>query len=181
MSAPDPTVSCYPTLGESALSYATFELAAGVKEEGGNNRGKRVEEYLAAAGGEAGEAWCASFVYWCFREACKQARIINPCPRTRGAIKLWTLADPVCHALAPDRGRVFVLDHGRGLGHVGFVEEVLPSGRIVTVEGNTNAAGSRAGDRVAKHVWDPTQPQSERGAALVGFIDFGLAPTRAVE
>jgi hypothetical protein len=37
------------------------------------------------------------------------------------------------------------------IGHVGMVEQVLPSGSfIVTIEGNTNAVGSREGSGVCR-------------------------------
>jgi hypothetical protein len=37
------------------------------------------------------------------------------------------------------------------IGHVGLVEQVLPSGSfIVTIEGNTNAVGSREGSGVCR-------------------------------
>jgi surface antigen len=65
---------------------------------------------------------------------------------------------------------VFVLDHGHGLGHVGIVEAVVGDGTIVTVEGNTNAEGSREGDRVARHRWAPALG---RRGALRGYIDLG--------
>jgi hypothetical protein len=48
----------------------------------------------------------------------------------------------------PEPGDVFVIDHGHGLGHVGFVESFRPDGLLVTVEGNTNPEGSREGDGV---------------------------------
>ena len=42
---------------------------------------------------------------------------------------------------------VFVIDHGGGKGHVGFVEGAA-NGRLVTVEGNSNDGGSREGTGV---------------------------------
>jgi hypothetical protein len=50
------------------------------------------------------------------------------------------------------------------------VEEVIGDGTIVTVEGNTNAEGSREGDRVARHRWAPDLGTRGR---LVGYIDLG--------
>ena len=43
---------------------------------------------------------------------------------------------------------MFVIDHGHGLGHVGFVVELDPTDMLVTCEGNTNPGGSREGDGV---------------------------------
>lgn len=176
MGATDATIVPADTLGLRALTIAVGEL--GQHEEGGNNRGPRVEAYLQAAGGEAGMAWCASFLYYCFRAAAQAAGLINPCPRTLGALRMWTLCDPVCHVVTPTAGRIAVLDHGKGLGHVSIIESVNPDGSIVDVSGNTNSQGSRAGDSVARHRWHPDNAQAERGAKLVGFIDLDRAPTR---
>ena len=82
--------------------------------------------------------------------------LANPCPHTAGALHLWdmTLADAHLGDAAglavkePETGDVFVIDHGHGLGHVGFVVELDQAGDLVTVEGNTNPGGSREGDGV---------------------------------
>ena len=52
------------TLGRAALATAIGELKAGAGEVGGNNSGPWVKKYLAPAGLEEGEPWCASFVSW---------------------------------------------------------------------------------------------------------------------
>jgi hypothetical protein len=65
---------------------------------------------------------------------------------------------------------VFVLDKGHGLGHCGIVEDLVGDGSIITIEGNTNAEGSREGDRVARHQWNPREGKRGR---LYGYIDLG--------
>lgn len=179
MSATDVPILFTPdSLSARALDIALGEL--GVHEEGGNNTGPRVDDYLRSAGGVPGEAWCASFLYWCYRAAAQAAGVVSPFPRTRGALKVWTLSDAICHVVTPARGRVAVLDHGRGLGHVSIIESVNADGSVTDVSGNTNKLGSRAGDSVARHTWHPDNAQAERGATLVGFLDFDRAPTRPV-
>lgn len=154
-------------LTEAAVTVAVSQL--GVREQGGNNRGPDVDLYLASVGLDEGSSWCAVFVYWCFRRASNMLIVTNPCPRTGGALKLWKLADAQFHAVTPTRGRVFVMDHGMGLGHVGFVEAVRGDGSIDTIAGNTNAEGSRNGDRVGRHTFDPTDGSHGK---LVGYLDF---------
>lgn len=163
-----PDASVPSSITEAAVTAAVSQL--GIREQGGNNTGPEVDLYLASVGLEPGASWCAAFVYWCFRRAANSLTVPSPCPKTGGALKLWKLADPHFHMTAPARGRVFVMDHGQGLGHVGFVEAVREDGSIDSVEGNTNAAGSRNGDRVARHAWDPRT--GARGV-LVGYLDFG--------
>lgn len=162
---------CANTITEAALTIAVTQI--GVREKGGNNRGVEVEMYLASVGGLPGESWCAGFVYWCFRRASNVLTVANPCPRTRGAQKIWKLSDARFHRTAPSRGSLFVMDHGEGLGHVGFVEMVYPDGSISTVEGNTNRDGARNGDSVWQHVsWNPLD--GKRGI-LMGYVDLAEA------
>lgn len=49
------------------------------------------------------------------------------------------------------RGDLFVWN-GKNGGHIGFVTAVRPNGLFTTIEGNTNAAGSRDGDGVYDRV-----------------------------
>lgn len=154
------------TFNQRMLGAALGEI--GVRETS-RNSGPRVDEYLSSVGLGPGYAWCAAFVHWCAAQA-RPAGGDNPCPRTAGALKLWDMVPPRCIDVSPESGRVFVLDHGHGLGHVGIVEEVVGDGTIVTVEGNTNGEGSREGDRVARHRWAPAL--GGRGT-LRGYIDLG--------
>ena len=160
-------------LTASVLDIARGEI--GVSEQGGNNRGQRVEEYQRAANGRAGEAWCASFVSWCFVKACEAMGQPNPMTPSRGALRVWHQAPPATKSKTPTIGSIFVIDHGKGKGHVGFVESVTRT-HIVTVEGNTNDGGSREGDKVLR--------RSRRLSEVnVGYVDYGaeaVAPAVAI-
>lgn len=164
------TNECLNTIGEAVVSVAEFEV--GVHESGGNNHGARVEEYLMSVGLVAGASWCAAFVHWCFRKAALVCGLVNPCPRTASALRLYNLADPQCRTQTPVRGAIFSLDHGSGHGHAGIVESVNDDGTITTIEGNTNSGGSADGDGVYRHTWTPTD--GKRGK-LVGYVDLSLA------
>jgi hypothetical protein len=54
--------------GRKALDAAIQELKAGSYEEGGDNRGPRIGEYLAVVGLREGLPWSAAFVSWCFSQ-----------------------------------------------------------------------------------------------------------------
>lgn len=153
------------TLQEAAINVAVAEL--GVTEVGGNNRGPRVNQYLASVGLDPGYSWCASFVFWCFRQAAQQLGIVNPCPRTAGAVRLWTLTEPICRDLVPAPGAIYVLDHGGGKGHAGIIESIDDEGTISEISGNTNAAGSREGNAVARHIGSPA---AVHGGTLLGYL-----------
>lgn len=146
----------------AAVDAATKEI--GVREAGGNNRGTRVETYQRAAGAHPGDPWCASFVVWCFDQAAASLGKRSPCPRTAGALALWHRAPAGAQHHEPLAGSVFVMNHGHGQGHVGFVESVGPD-LIYTVEGNTNDGGSREGDAVERR-------SRLRGSINVGYLLF---------
>lgn len=111
----------------------------------GSNRGPQVDQYLRWAHLEpnAGHyAWCCSFVGWCHNEA---GILI---PRTAGVAHMWELAAKY-RVVTPTVGCVFVHLEPSGLGHMGFVRDVSQPERLLSLDGNTNTAGSREGDRVA--------------------------------
>jgi hypothetical protein len=169
----EPVFEAPSLLLASVLETAASQLHV---RETGQNRGPEVDEYLRAVGldpTQKSHAWCISFVYWCFRQAANRLDVRNPCVRTPGVMKHWAFApeparlsaqaaldDP--HLVRP--GAIFIIDHGHGLGHAGLVARVQ-AGRIQTIEGNTNLAGSREGDGVH---------QRARSIASIntGFVDY---------
>jgi hypothetical protein len=158
------------------LEVAAGEEARQVREVPKNsNRGPQVEAYLARAGVSPGYAWCCAFVYWCFDEAAKASGRGNPMVRTAGCMDHWNraaghgaqriaartaTADP--SLVKP--GMVFVMDHGGGLGHTGFVESIA-GGLITTIEGNTDASKTREGGGVYRL-------RRKVGEINKGFIDY---------
>lgn len=144
----------------------------GVRELG-RNRGQRVEEYQASAGAHAGDAWCASFVVHCFRRAAAEFGVPCPVPVTPSALALWRRSRPQYHRSVPSVGSVFIINHGGGLGHCGFVEAVADDGTLGTVEGNTGpgpavAAADREGDGVYRRT------DRKVSDVNVGFIDVSM-------
>ena len=127
----------------------TYQNEIGVRELTGNNDGSAVEKYLRSTGLGKGYAWCAAFVNWtlkqCGTKTCRSAawspswfpkeKVIY----TRGSIEI-----------RPEKGDVFGLYFAskRRIAHVGFIDSWTDGSSFVTVEGNTNQAGSREGDGV---------------------------------
>lgn len=129
-----------------ALAYSS---QIGVRELTGHNDGKDVEKYLHVVGFEKGTSWCAAFVSWSFRQA-------NVNAITNAWAPSWFPDDHTIYIkgkplkAVPRRADVFGLyfpEKGR-IAHVGFVDSWPPGDYLVTVEGNTNNAGSREGDGV---------------------------------
>lgn len=142
----------------------------GVREVGCNNCGPQIREYQEATWLAPGAwPWCAAFVAWCVREAIDAVGGVVRFnrPRTAGAWDLenWatdrrqsdgapqrrsggsdagvTMIKPLStQAVMPGDIVVFTFSHvGIALGQAG-------AQHVLTVEGNTNAAGSREGDGV---------------------------------
>ncbi|WP_306353703.1 CHAP domain-containing protein [Flavobacterium sp. '19STA2R22 D10 B1'] len=137
------------------LSQKTIEVAVnqiGVQEiPRGSNAGPEVEIYLKSVGLKKGYAWCMALCYWVVQEASKLTNTANPLKKTAGVLDQWN-SRPELRIKTPVPGCVFIIDFGKGLGHAGIVEHVLPDGRIATIEGNTNTDGSREGYAVCRRI-----------------------------
>ena len=64
-------------------------------------------------------------------------------------------------------GMAFFITHGAGTGHTGFVEGLLPGGRLQTIEGNTNDGASREGVGVFR------LQRRTIGSISLGFLSLG--------
>lgn len=142
----------------------------GVRETPGKpNRGPAVDMFIREAGldPERGSyPWCVAFLQYCFRQAARDLGVVPyPIPRTASVSKLWSMTAQL-HVGRPIVGSIFCMDHGAGKGHAGLVVDVV-EGRSVTIEGNSNAAGSRDADRVVE--------RSRRTGEVLGFINVAPA------
>ncbi len=135
------TYSC--SLRESV--EITYMSQLYVRELTGNNDGVEVERYLQSAGFGKGYAWCAAFVNWTYREH----NIITP--KSPAWSPSWFPSSRIVPNDSAKTGDVFGIyfQSKRRIAHVGFIHK-WPKGKgyCITVEGNTNAAGSREGDGV---------------------------------
>lgn len=128
-------------------SIYTSEL--GVRERTGNNDGERVELYLQSCNLKKGNPWCAAFVTWTFKEAKVKAVVSGYSPT-------WFPTKNVVYTKGtktnknPQRADVFGIwfPNKNRIAHVGFIDEWNEGNFTITVEGNTNEAGSREGDGV---------------------------------
>lgn len=180
--APVPEDSFFGTLLDIAKSQR------GVRELP-QNRGPEVTAYLKSTGLDAGWAWCAAFVYWCFREAAAKRGVKNPVVRTAGVLDHWARAKnvPKVRRITRDEalndprliraGAVFVMDFGQGRGHTGLVLEVMGA-KIKTIEGNTGPDPlTPEEDREGDGVYFRTRPiRSVKGFIDYHEADFSLLP-----
>ncbi len=144
-------------LVRAAIDFAVTQI--GVRENPlGSNRGPEVDQYMRAVGlNPAGEfAWCVAFTHFCYLKAAESLGRANPHIKTAGVLDHWSKAgrkpgvqrvtktQAVADLGLVKPGSLFIIDLGGGLGHSGMVLETA-SGRLVTIEGNTNDGGSRNG------------------------------------
>lgn len=134
---------------------ATAESQLHVREATGSNDGKDIKKYLEVTGLGEGYPWCAAFVSWVFEEAGgtgpRSARVVDWFKSNIVYKSEWRQQN-----ITPEPGMVIGLYYpklGR-YGHIGIVDKVHPGQlhTIITIEGNTNAAGSREGQGVYRKI-----------------------------
>jgi hypothetical protein len=151
------------------LAQRLVELAkkeVGVEEIGGTNCGPRVNEYKAATWLPPDQPWpwCAAFIDWLVMRAMAESgqKYTFERPRTAGAWDLenwsmkqdgstWTKLNPQASDIAPGDIVIFTFSH------VGLAIDSPAKGMVQTVEGNSNAQGSREGGGV----WKQTRKLSQ--------------------
>jgi hypothetical protein len=123
--------------GGSRILAAAESQIGQAEQPPGSNESPAIAEYRAAtAGAEPGAPWCAYFVSWAARQA---GEPIGRSGEGLGSVsEIWSWAQSTGRAVAngpgvmPRPGDLIVF----GGEHVGIVKEVLPDGRIATIEGN---------------------------------------------
>lgn len=150
------------SLALTALDIAKTQI--GLEEiPRGSNWGINIKKYLASVGIDFPASWCMGFVYWCLNEAAKKKGVKNPLIKTGGVLNQWQNIPVSYKVKTPQPGDIFIMDFGQGHGHTGYVEKV-DGNRIETVEGNSNADGSREGYEVCR------KPHGRPISSIHGFI-----------
>lgn len=154
-------------LASKAIEIARTQI--GVTEHPpGSNRGPEVDKYLAAAGLDASSghyAWCAAFCSWSIIEA---AKALGFAPRFKRSARALGLLErnPDLILPAPLPQCIGVIDHDGTLGHAFFIYDIDANdpGLLMTLEGNSDVAGSRTGGSVVL--------RSRRVEECKGFIQI---------
>lgn len=128
----------------SRIVPTAMQFVDWLKEATGANDGAWVEAVQRITGNKRGDPWCASWVTFVLDIAYKGK---NPLRRTASCDLLladakrkgWLVTDP-------EPGDVFlVMRTAEDAVHTGFVTTAAVDQQVGTVEGNTNAGGSRDG------------------------------------
>ena len=126
-----------------------YTAEIGVREKTGNNDGERIEMYLKSTGLGKGYAWCAAFVTWTFQQA--GIKTVRSAYSPDWFKKNVVYIRGETKQYIAKKGDVFGLyfPEKKRIAHVGFIHS-QEGDYYITVEGNTNQAGSREGDGVYK-------------------------------
>ena len=143
----------------------------GVKETS-HNSGTHIDDWLRRVQRQPGATWCVAFAWCMLDDACDALHLHNPLQPVAGGHLLMRMAkDHRAWTSEPGPGFIFGVDHGVSettgahLSHVGIVVEV-DGDQLRTIEGNTNAAGSREGNCV-------TAKTRRVEECTLGFLDPG--------
>jgi hypothetical protein len=146
-------------LGQRLQLLDTAKSYVGITELTGRNDGVEVERFLASVGFDKGFAWCGAFTSYCYS--------INNIPNPNSAWSpnwglkqhtVWQKGHPIRAGMVRVRpGDAFTIYYSskQRIGHVGLIYYSTPD-YLFTIEGNTNAEGSREGNGVwiRKRRWD---------------------------
>lgn len=118
-----------------------------------------------------GVAWCAIFVSWGAAHSGNADVIPKHAWTPSGAA--WFKARGQWHTASPRPGDIayFYNYKAKRIAHVGIVESVLSDGRVRTIEGNSNAVGSRTGGMVCRLHRAAARPigSGPRSMHIVGY------------
>lgn len=139
---------------------ANYRSLIGVKELTGNNDGKEVAKIIEASGFDSTSRipWCAAYIYYEFLLIDHRLEVEYPAyapsyfPDNR--IIYTRGQEEKCTPLQGDIIGIYFKNKKR-IAHVGFYDGEIFN-YIITVEGNTNKAGSREGDGV----WRKYRPKN---------------------
>lgn len=148
-----------PDFVQTLIEIAKAEI--GTVEKGGNNYGKRVQEYQRiGSNGEVsgGQPWCQYFMNWCLIKACEKLGLpykatysgYTPYEITWGKKKGITIINPKDSQVdIGDWGFVYSASRNSAK-HVFLIVGKTKKGTFITIEGNTNPGGGSEGFGVFK-------------------------------
>lgn len=143
------------SVGAQMVALAQAEVGQ-AEQPPGSNDSPRIAEYRQATAGSGIGPWCNYFVSWAAKQAGAPLGEAGQGFGLVDATYAWAQrtgrANPAGSGTPPQPGDLIVWDE-----HIGLVEEVLPDGRIQTIEGNSS-------DQVSRRVHDAG------GDGAVGFV-----------
>ncbi len=141
-----PTVAPGASSPGSAMTMIAGAEVGQAEQPPGSNDSPRIAQYRTATAGSGVGPWCAYFVSWVARQAGMPLGDHGEGFGSVDQLYAWAQrngrAVPNGPGVVPRPGDLIVFNE-----HIGIVEQVLPGGRIQTLEGNSS-------DRVSRNVHD---------------------------
>lgn len=141
-----PTVAPSAGAPGNAMTLIAGAEVGQAEQPPGSNDSPRIAQYRTATAGSGVGPWCAYFVSWVARQAGMPLGDHGEGFGSVDQLYAWAQrngrAVPNGPGVVPRPGDLIVFDE-----HIGIVEQVLPGGRIQTLEGNSS-------DRVSRNVHD---------------------------
>jgi len=120
------------------------EKEVGVRENGKNNSGKRIAEYLNSVNIKTPSAWCAAFVAFILTSCDIKHTITAWSPSATSKNRIYDRRYPSKNTITPQAGDVGTLYYPslKRIGHAFFITS-WGSKWVNTIEGNTSEADTR--------------------------------------
>lgn len=121
------------------LFALALECCVGIREEGGNNKGKLVELIQKTIGDAERESWCMSFQQTGIAYVERKLGIVSKYPVSEHCLTCWQDAPAELRVhISPLRGAIVIWQHGKtSNGHTGMVRQPPIGDSFNAVEGNT--------------------------------------------
>jgi hypothetical protein len=129
------------------LFTLAMEALVGIKEEGGNNKGRMIVLIQETVGGHDREPYCMAAVGTCIAYCEVKTGIKSPFPVTEHCLTAWHNApEELKVKTIPNRGAIPIWQHGKSqAGHTGVLTEWIGDGKFWTVEANTSSGVNAEG------------------------------------
>lgn len=156
------------------IFFLACQCLEGVREKGGNNKGREVQLLQETIGIAQSEAWCMSYVQSCLAFAEYVTGIKSPIFASEHCMTVWNKT-PVAQRVnsIPLRGAIVIWRHGTSTsGHTGAVES-CDGVTFTAYEGNTEGGFSESGAVVREGggVWHTKRGFKGTGnMKVVGFL-----------
>ena len=140
--------------GQRMLAAVQAEVGQ-AEQPPGSNDSPRIAEYRTATAGSGVGPWCAYFVSWAAKQAGSPVGEQGQGFGAVSAVMDWgqRTGRALPAGSTPQPGDIIVW----GGRHIGIVENVLPDGRIQTIEGNSS-------DKVSRRTYGPD------GGGATGYV-----------
>lgn len=147
----------------------------GIREKGGNNRGRMVELIQDTLGTADGEPWCMSLVQTCLAFAELRSGKLSPVAASEHVLSVWRDTPQTSRVQAlPAPGAIIIWRHGTGpAGHTGCTINEVRFGEFDAVEGNTESGLTTAGhvERDGGGVYQTRRRMTGAGdMVIVGYL-----------